>query len=266
MLSTITGDEAKRAREALGASQTAVAAAIGVNRTYYSLFEAGRYVLDEQEQQQLRQFLADALPAPGSGTSTNDDGASTPSNDRARRQPRASSPHPSSAKPDDGTEKAVAALTALRSAAAEPNGLRTKRTASAVGDALAALQPLDYAQLLGLANEEALPKDVRETFPDVEAFNALDIRDMELWESRIIGLLVCDALSAGQWGALNYEALKGVESELRHTFGDQIPDRESLWIWDDEEKHTPRRRAELAPFVAQAAQKRRAPTLDKAAR
>lgn len=45
MLSTVTGDEAKRAHEALGASRTAVAAAIGVNRTYYSLFESGRLSL-----------------------------------------------------------------------------------------------------------------------------------------------------------------------------------------------------------------------------
>src|SRR5690348_14653551 len=58
MQSTLTGAEAKRAREALGASQTEIAAAIGLNRTYYSLFEAGRYVLDAAEEKRLRELLS----------------------------------------------------------------------------------------------------------------------------------------------------------------------------------------------------------------
>ena len=48
--STLTGAEAKRARESVGVSQTKIAAAVGLNRTYYSLFEAGRYVLDTTEE------------------------------------------------------------------------------------------------------------------------------------------------------------------------------------------------------------------------
>ena len=58
MQSTFTGAEAKRAREAIGASQTEIAAAVGLNRTYYSLFEAGRYVLDAAEEKRLREHLS----------------------------------------------------------------------------------------------------------------------------------------------------------------------------------------------------------------
>src|SRR5262249_43978069 len=55
--STLTGAEVKRAREAVGASQTEIAAQVGLNRTYYSLFEAGRYVLDAAEEKRLRELL-----------------------------------------------------------------------------------------------------------------------------------------------------------------------------------------------------------------
>ena len=43
----MTPHEAKTAREALALSQSRVATEIGINRTYVSLFEAGRYILDD---------------------------------------------------------------------------------------------------------------------------------------------------------------------------------------------------------------------------
>ena len=58
MQSTLTGAEVKRAREAIGVSQTEIAAVVGLNRTYYSLFEAGRYVLDDAEETRLRELLS----------------------------------------------------------------------------------------------------------------------------------------------------------------------------------------------------------------
>jgi transcriptional regulator with XRE-family HTH domain len=58
MPSTLTGAEVKRARESIGASQTEIAAASGLNRTYYSLFEAGRYVLDADEETRLCELFS----------------------------------------------------------------------------------------------------------------------------------------------------------------------------------------------------------------
>ncbi|MGH8327736.1 MAG: helix-turn-helix domain-containing protein, partial [Steroidobacteraceae bacterium] len=48
---TITGQAAREARKALKASQADAAAAVGINRAFYSEFEAGRYLLSDNQQQ-----------------------------------------------------------------------------------------------------------------------------------------------------------------------------------------------------------------------
>lgn len=261
MLSTITGDEAKRAREALGASQTAVAAAIGVNRTYYSLFEAGRYVLDGQEQQQLRSFLADALPVTES--------IETPVSAAPNGTPASQSvpvvvshPSPITARAPDTRSfaAAVAALTTLRSAAVDA-GPRSKRAAAAVDAAVIALQPLDYVDFLTIARERGISAG---SLPGIDAFNSLGLDDMTAWESRAAALLVCDAIYGARWHSAGDSELRTVASHARRALGDNAVNYSGQsflgWLTDSDE-HVPLMRAELAPCVVIAAQKRLAPPL-----
>ena len=49
-------DEARKVREACGLSQAAVARELGLNRTYLSLFECGRYILPDEALVSLREF------------------------------------------------------------------------------------------------------------------------------------------------------------------------------------------------------------------
>jgi transcriptional regulator with XRE-family HTH domain len=273
MSATITGAQAKRAREAKALSQTAVAGTIGVNRTYYSLFEAGRYNLDDDERQRLCDLLADSTqdadsddpadpdsdPDPDTGSDSDDDGdANAPS-----AAPAVSGPMPA----PRSTAATVAALTALRNASAEPNGLRSKRTAAAVLAVAVTIQPLDYTDLLGIARERAVPT---QGLPSFDAFKSLDLAGMTLWESRAIGLLICDSLYDGRWKSLRFDSLKDVESSLRETLGDGAVSYEGATIlsllFNGDDHHAPLRRAELAPFVVQAAQKRAAPAITGAAK
>jgi transcriptional regulator with XRE-family HTH domain len=49
-MKAISGTDAKAGRTVRGASQAEVSAALGINRTYYSLFENGRYSLSNDEE------------------------------------------------------------------------------------------------------------------------------------------------------------------------------------------------------------------------
>ncbi|MGE0188853.1 MAG: helix-turn-helix domain-containing protein [Steroidobacteraceae bacterium] len=57
MPTNISGVDAKKAREAAFISQAAVAAAVGLNRTYYSLYESGRLDLTSLQSEALVRFL-----------------------------------------------------------------------------------------------------------------------------------------------------------------------------------------------------------------
>ena len=53
---SFSGSQARAVRQACRVSQASVAAAIGINRTYLSLFECGRYVLTEHYLEALRDY------------------------------------------------------------------------------------------------------------------------------------------------------------------------------------------------------------------
>jgi transcriptional regulator with XRE-family HTH domain len=55
----LTAQQAKRARNAARFSQGKVAADLGINRSYLSLFESGKYVLDDNTLTQLRDYYQD---------------------------------------------------------------------------------------------------------------------------------------------------------------------------------------------------------------
>jgi len=67
MQATLTGRQTKAAREEMRLSQAEVAATLGLNRTYYSLFEAGRYVLDPEEERRLSEFFTSHIQTLGTG-------------------------------------------------------------------------------------------------------------------------------------------------------------------------------------------------------
>jgi transcriptional regulator with XRE-family HTH domain len=56
-MKAISDTDAKGARTVRGASQAEVSAALGINRTYYSLFEDGRYSLSNDEEAKLAEFF-----------------------------------------------------------------------------------------------------------------------------------------------------------------------------------------------------------------
>lgn len=55
----LTGAQAKAARARLGLSQGKVAVSVGLNRTYLSLFENGKYLLPDGDLLRLRDFYSD---------------------------------------------------------------------------------------------------------------------------------------------------------------------------------------------------------------
>lgn len=57
MPKNISGTDAKKARETAKLSQAAVAAAVGLNRTYYSLYESGHLTLTDSQNSALVELL-----------------------------------------------------------------------------------------------------------------------------------------------------------------------------------------------------------------
>jgi transcriptional regulator with XRE-family HTH domain len=55
----LTAQKAKSARNAAQLSQGKVATDLGINRSYLSLFESGKYVLDDNTLAQLRDYYQD---------------------------------------------------------------------------------------------------------------------------------------------------------------------------------------------------------------
>src|SRR5713101_519161 len=55
----LTAQQAKHARSAAQLSQGKVATDLGINRSYLSLFESGKYVLDDNTLAQLRDYYED---------------------------------------------------------------------------------------------------------------------------------------------------------------------------------------------------------------
>src|SRR5258708_15678370 len=59
MEQVLTAQQAKSARSAAHLSQGKVATDLGINRSYLSLFESGKYVLDDNTLAQLRDYYQD---------------------------------------------------------------------------------------------------------------------------------------------------------------------------------------------------------------
>ena len=59
MEQVMTAQQAKSARSAAHFSQGKVATDLGINRSYLSLFESGKYVLDDSTLTQLRDYYQD---------------------------------------------------------------------------------------------------------------------------------------------------------------------------------------------------------------
>jgi len=146
-----------------GVSQVEVAAAVGINRTYYSLFEAGRYLLDRQELTRLRSFL-DTRAGPEltlghecNASESDDDLRAADFEVADDDQDEEANGSSTESRHETHMRLAVAARTVqnIEKTAAE-TGLDSRRTAAAVVSATAALDVLDYAELLILAVERGL--------------------------------------------------------------------------------------------------------------
>lgn len=253
----LTGDEAKRAREAAGASQIEIAQAVGINRTYYSLFEAGRYVLDDAEQARLGDALTDH------GYTPDDDDDEGPEPSARTREP--AKVQTTGLTPDQiAIARAKTALINLR--AAVPRGLQSVRVAHATEAAAGALAGLDYADLLQLANENNLATD---GLVPLGEFSGLDLDGMQAWEARAAGVLMCAILYGDAWQSACFDTLKDAEDDLRAILdGEQLAYRQRGFLdslFGDGEAHCPNRRADLAPYFVRAAIQRKAPNLAKQA-
>jgi transcriptional regulator with XRE-family HTH domain len=253
-MKAISGSEAKAARAERGASQAEVSAALGINRTYYSLFENGRYSLTDEQQAQLAEFFE-----VGAG---NDGDASSPANEHPTDVETA--PPGGDDVADEDDPRVIAASDALDEVreVASGTGLDSKRTAAAVATAAAALEQLDYAELLSLDDESA---PVLTDAPDAAAFSALESLDeKQKWENRIASSLICAALYGDDWTTCKCGALREAQRHISRKLndGESLGIRAGGILWDDAEDH-PHIRNELAPHIVRAAQARLAPRLAK---
>ncbi len=275
-LPPITGDQAREARKSLAASQAEVASAIGIPRPTYSLFESGRFLLSDNQQQRLRAFLGDSLPEPASLPDDDDQADEGQPSTRPGRQPAVSTRRPArqtsaprrvvpvdDPEPETPVDQAGAALDELRELAKGPGGARAARCSRAIEDAESALEALDYSELLDLADqrEVILPKDQ----PDVDALHRMERKDVLLWETSLRAQLICKALYGPHLQGYSFEALDGVQDQLRQALPKEVisTGRKTDWFWDDEphgDAHL--RRAALAQYIVQAAKMRAAPIID----
>lgn len=265
-LPPITGDQARDARKSLRVSQADVASAVGIPRPTYSLFESGRYRLDDRQQRRLREYLGDALPdAPADDP--DDDGQPTRRARQAVGAPRRAVPvDDPEPEPETPADQAEAALDELRELARGPGGVRSMRAAQAIDDAETALEALDYSELLELAEdrEVILPK----AQPDVDALHRMEQKDVLHWETSLRAQLICKALYGPHLQGCDFDALDGVEDQLHQALPKEKISTGSAgkkrdWLGDlvgHGDAHL--RRAELAPHIVQAAKNRAAPLLE----
>lgn len=251
-MKAISGSEAKAARTDRGVSQADVSAALGINRTYYSLFENGRYTLTDEQQSQLAEFLE--LDA------AHDDEPPSPDDDESADEV-ASAPEADDDATDDDPRviNATDALDNVRETAAA-TGIDSKRTAAAVAAAAAALEGLDYAELLALDHED---KPVLAGAPDEKSFAGLkSLDEKQTWEKRIASALICAELYGDAWTACKCGALREAQRHISRKVdnGESLGIRAGGVLWDDAEDH-PHIRNELAPHIVRAAQVRLAPRL-----
>lgn len=246
-MKALSGSDAKAARMERGASQAAVSAALGINRTYYSLFESERYSLTDEQQAKLSAFLELA---------TDDDPASDPEPDDDDPASPASPANP------NNSARLASASTALENIEdlADATGLDSKRTAAAVGAALSILEGLDYDELRELDDAD---HSVLDGMPSSEEFGELQTLALKQdWELKLSSALICVALYGDEWLACECKQLRAAEVALREALneGRELGIRAEPFF-GDKKSDQPKIRCELAPHIVRAAQDRQAPRL-----
>jgi transcriptional regulator with XRE-family HTH domain len=252
-MKSISGSEAKSLRTARGASQADVSAALGINRTYYSLFENGRYTLTDEQQSQLAEFLEFEAargepPSPGNTDSPQQVADALNTDDDEAH--------------DEDDPRVIAASDALNNVreTATATGIDSKRTATAVAAAAAALDWLDYSELLALDHDS---KPVLAGAPDEKTFAEIgSLDEKQTWEKRVASSLICAELYGDTWTACKCGALREAQRHISRKVdnGESLGIRAGGVLWDDAEDH-PHIRNELAPHIVRAAQLRLAPQL-----
>ncbi|MEX2150510.1 MAG: helix-turn-helix transcriptional regulator [Steroidobacteraceae bacterium] len=249
------GPSVRAAREAAKLSQNAVAKAIGMNRMYYSLFEAGRYLLNEEEEIALHDFLTSKRIAledePG------EDVADRPR--PAHPAPRAEPPEdPDADSPVDYRISAGADALEAVGALAGSTGVDSKRTAAAVAAAASALQRLDYPELIALANDLDVSTEGLISETD---FGVQPIEQKQVWEDRAAGLLVCAALYDDKWTRSSCDELRVVREAVKKQMGSDDWNVRDCGFFESDKSYLPDLRCHLAPYIAKAAESRQAPAL-----
>lgn len=300
MQQSVSGESARAAREGLRLSQAEVAQSVGINRMYYSLFEAGRYLLDGPEQQRLIACLgeriapaplpsADSPPQPPATRNAESAAPRRPQNGRRQDQPGAlrgaglgqrpaaapTAPVPSALMPDaatlpvlplDRVALAEGALDLLADAVAEAEHPRASRhVAATVTATLEQLAGLDYDELLAVIEARDVAGD---GLLPIAEFTEVPLAEKECWEARAAGVLVCAALYGDEWEGADcgtFERIKGGLLE-RDTEGVPWKVRERRFLEGSGDEPCSRYRCDLAPYLVRAAQERSAPALAPAAR
>jgi transcriptional regulator with XRE-family HTH domain len=260
MISADFGVRVRAAREAAGLSQAEVARQVGINRMYYSLFEAGRYVPSDEEGQRIAERFKELA-------------GGTVDHSIADR-PTSSKPGPSRPSVASNSllterheivsaqfERANMALDSVQASATK--GLRSKTLAQSVSSALDAVGSLEYSELLALSNQRRV--DTAGLLAEEEC-SKLDVATIKQWESRAIASLVCESIYGSAWSAANFDQLKRVERQLRHSAerGHSLEYRERSVVeilFGDAEDFCAIRRVDLAPYVVARAIDRDAPML-----
>jgi transcriptional regulator with XRE-family HTH domain len=257
MISADFGVRVRAAREAAGLSQAEVARQLGINRVYYSLFEAGRYVPDAAETASLAALASTLRIATDSADcvvvedgddvdSTHDEVAPNEVDRSGVARERSTS---------------TVALEELRNAALR--GLNSKRVARAVMAAETVLVDLDYPELLAECARAGISTV---GLVSVAEFASLPVHEVESWESRASALLICDAIYGTRWRDLGFDDLKTLEDALALALPADNPlryrRRPALEIiFGDAEDFCPMRKADLAPFIVALARTRAAPAV-----
>lgn len=265
MQSTVNGSEVKRARESLGIAQTEVAAALAINRTYYSLFEAGRYLLDAEEQKRLADFFL----ASGHRLVPASDANQLPPTSAAPVAPEViDADEPSGndegeAVDDVRLSSALRALESVRDTVLE-TGSGSKRTAAAVSAAIAVLETLDYPELLEVAASQRPPLA---GLPTSEDFNRMEtLEQRQSMEAQTSSSLVCYAIYGKHWLDCDCRNLRRAASELERRQNDEpLSGVRRSGFFGDDEKMRDQLRSQLAPHLASAASRRIVPTLTERA-
>jgi transcriptional regulator with XRE-family HTH domain len=256
MISTDFGARVRAAREAAGLSQAEVARQVGINRVYYSLLEAGRYVADADETKRLvlLLFKRDIASDRGSNAGARSDADQTAGALLDDEKTEHDCSEASDA--NNRISAANAALDSLRDMG--PPLAESRRAIELISTADTALRRLDYSELQELCKKRGVSTEGLATKND---FALLKSDEMVVCESRATASLLCAAMYRDAWRTTSFENLKQTESALRGRLPQAVAldyRKRSLLeiLFTDEADACAKRRADLAPYVVMAALQR----------